>query len=348
MPTGTQQGKGQDKSKSSGKSYNPRSKSSLQTAVVAVCECREVTVMKTNWEKGSRIHDRWEISEGPIFGGMGLVYIVYDHKHQAVYAAKTFRDNIFTRSPRIVDNFYNEARLWMSLDIHPNIVPALFVERIEGKPFVFMPYISGGDLSKWIGTPRLIGNFPQVLRFSIHLCEAMTHATSRGIIAHRDIKPQNCLVTDYGALMLSDFGLAKAAATGKGGFGTLEYMAPEQLDDPEGADERSDIYSFGALLYEMLIGQPPFGRRADVSEQELERKHKQETPPAFDYHHKAFDIAAIFSRKGAAPDPYSHATSFNSIVQTCLAKEPSERYQSFSVLRAELARVFQDLTGAKF
>src|SRR5579862_9377397 len=83
------------------------------------------------------------------------------------------------------------------------------VEKIQGKPFLFLEYVSGGDLAAWIGTPRLTEDISQVLRFAVQFCDGMIHALSKGIRAHRDIKPRNCLITVDGTLKVTDFGLAK-------------------------------------------------------------------------------------------------------------------------------------------
>src|SRR6266404_1975476 len=163
--------------------------------------------MTISWKVGDRIEDRWEIYQ-IVKGGMGIVYIVYDHEHRAPYAVKTFFDDEDDNSDRIAD-FTEEALTWINLDVHENVTRAEFVETILGKPFLFLEFVSGGDLSRWIGTPRLTEDLPQVLRFSVQFCDGMTHALANGIAAHRDIKPQNCLITHNGTLKVTDFGLAK-------------------------------------------------------------------------------------------------------------------------------------------
>ncbi len=142
-------------------------------------------------------------------GGMGIVYVVYDRKWREAFAAKTFQQSVFAASPVIKTRFENEATAWVNLDLHPNIAEARFLDVIDGQPFLFLEYVAGGDLSAWIGTPRLINDLPQVLRFGIQFCDGMQHIASNGIKAHRDIKPQNCLVTQDAVLKITDFGLAK-------------------------------------------------------------------------------------------------------------------------------------------
>ncbi|MCI0558718.1 MAG: protein kinase [Nitrososphaera sp.] len=281
--------------------------------------------MVSDWQIGDKIQNRWEIYDIKR-GGMGVVYIVYDHEWHEAFAAKTFQDEVFTRNPAIADRFTQEALAWVNLDIHQNVTQARFLEVIKGKPFLFLEYVSGGDLSGWIGTPRLTQDLPQVLRFAIQFCDGMIHALSKGIRAHRDIKPQNCLVTEDVTLKVTDFGLVKVAAIqegAQGGMGTPEYMSPEQWDNFEQADERSDIYSFGAMLYEMLTRQPPFGKRPEVIVRELEQRHKKESSPC---------LNAEFS-------------ALNSIVQTCLAKDPVRRFADLKKVRERLVEIYITLMG---
>src|SRR5690242_5781947 len=112
--------------------------------------------MPAEWQIGDRIQNFWEIYD-ILRGGMGVVYIVrrYDGNLLETYAVKTFQDQIITRWPRIRDRFQKEALMWVNLDVHPNVTAARFVQIIEGKPYIFLEYVSGGDLSRWVGTPRL-------------------------------------------------------------------------------------------------------------------------------------------------------------------------------------------------
>jgi len=162
-----------------------------------------------DWTIGSRIKNRWQIHDIKR-GGMGVVYIVYDHEWKEAFAAKTFQDEVFERNPETADRFIKEARAWVNLDLHENITQARFVEDIDGKPCLFLEYVSGGDLSPWIG-PRLTGKQPEVIGLAIQFCDGMTHALSKGIKAHRDIKPGNCLVTEGGTIKITDFWTGKGS-----------------------------------------------------------------------------------------------------------------------------------------
>ena len=130
--------------------------------------------MVANWQIGDRIKNRWEIHR-VLRGSMGVVYVVYDHEWRRALAAKTFQERVFAQNPAIAGLFTREALAWVKLDVHQNITQAEFVQQIEGKPFLFLEYVNGGDLDGWIGMPRLTEGLPQVLRFAIQFCDGMIH-----------------------------------------------------------------------------------------------------------------------------------------------------------------------------
>jgi Serine/threonine protein kinase len=161
----------------------------------------------------------------------------------------------------------------------------------------------------------------------------MTHALSKGIKAHRDLKPQNCLIGGDDTLKVSDFGLAKTvddvshsetetpgrsfnllqSQTGVGA-GTPWYMSPEQFDDAKNVDVRADIYSLGVILFQMVTGELPF---TGNNWNELKHKHKTLLPPQLDL----------------------PLTKINDVIQTCLAKLPSDRFMDFQAARERAGRV---------
>jgi tetratricopeptide (TPR) repeat protein len=294
--------------------------------------------MKSSWQVGDQIQGRWEIFK-ILEGGAGIVYIVYDHAFHEPFAAKTFRDEVFASSTLIADRFMLEAQAWINLDIHPNVTRARMVERIEGKPFLFLEYVSGGDLGSWIGTPRLTEDLPQVLKFAIQFCDGMTHALSKGIRVHRDVKPRNCLITHDGVLKVTDFGLAKLIDGGKLGdlivravhgqnfnltataVGTCTHMAPEQFENARQVDVRADIYSFGVMLYQMVTGELPF---VGQTWQELEVQHKTQQPPSL------------------------HETDrrLADLIEICMAKNPESRFSDFAQVRECLGGLYESIAGA--
>src|SRR5260370_1442651 len=134
---------------------------------------------------GDLVQARWEVHK-VMRGAMGVVFVVYDKRLKEVLAAKTYQDKA-ELNPSIAAAFTREALAWINLDAHQNVTQAAFVENIEGKPYLFMEYVSGGDLSGWIGTPRLIKDPAQVLRFAIQICDGIVHFVSKGIQSRRDI-----------------------------------------------------------------------------------------------------------------------------------------------------------------
>ena len=291
--------------------------------------------MRTTWQIGDEIEGRWEIFN-ILEGGAGAVYIVYDHVFQEPFAAKTFRDEIFASSPLIGARFEREALAWVKLDIHPNITEARMVEKIESKPFLFLEYVSGGDLAAWIGTPRLTEDLSQVLRFAVQFCDGMIHALKKGIRAHRDIKPRNCLITADGVLKVTDFGLAKLLEDDLAGdtpnsrtqnfnlsmttMGTCTHMAPEQFKNARQVDLRADIYSFGVMLFQMVSGSLPFN---GVNWKDLEQMHTTQRPPLLT----------------CSEPQLAH------LIQTCLEKDPGNRFSDFRQVRERLKSIYQKIAG---
>jgi serine/threonine protein kinase len=142
-------------------------------------------------------------------GGMSLVYVVNDQMNgpgPQVVALKTLRGELL-RSRLRVSRFAQECRLWVQLGEHTNIVRAHSVEVFDGRPYVVLELIQGGDLNRWIGSRRL--DLGQALRFGYQFCLGLEHALRQGLHCHRDIKPANLLVTEDGTLKITDFGLAR-------------------------------------------------------------------------------------------------------------------------------------------
>src|SRR5262249_39697857 len=125
-----------------------------------------------------------------------------------VVALKTLRGELLRSRVRI-GRFAAECRLWVQLGAHPNIVRAHSVEVIDGRPYVVLELIQGGDVSRWIGTPRL--DLARAVRVTYQFCLGMEHALRQGLQCHRDIKPGNLLVTEDGTLKITDFGLARVS-----------------------------------------------------------------------------------------------------------------------------------------
>ena len=250
-------------------------------------------------------------------GGMGEVYLAYDPALDREVAIKVLSEQL-AREKENRERFYQEARAAASLN-HPNVVTIHNVGEKDGVPYFVMEYLQGTVLGKIIAKSsgkRL--PVERALDLAGQICQALDTAHRRGIL-HRDIKPDNVMVTPDDALKVLDFGIARIAKCPTLTkcdqlFGTVEYMAPEQILG-DGVDERSDLYSLGVVLYEMLTGELPFTGTtpAAMLYQQLEEKP---TPPG--------------NLNTSIPIPV------DKIVLKSLSKDPDRRYPSASEMLEDI------------
>ncbi len=266
-------------------------------------------------------------------GGMGVVYKVFDLRNQRTVAMKILREAL-TSSSKALDRFFREARIAATLS-HNNIVNIydFNISNAAGQSFIVMEYVDGPALREVIdrqfrdGIDISMDYITEILSYMIQVCDALGASHARGII-HRDIKPDNIMTNLQGEVKITDFGIVhieEATLTPTGAMlGTPRYMSPEQVTGSK-IDARLDLYAVGIVLYESLIGSPPF-LTGDISYQQV---HKQPVAPR--------DI------NPRIPQP------LNDLVMRCLAKKPEDRHPSAEVLRGELSRQLSDLGGcAKF
>lgn len=245
-------------------------------------------------------------------GGMGVVYKAEDTTLDRLVALK-FLPSQISVNEETKARFLQEARAAAALN-HPNIAQIYSIEESGDTMFITMEFVDGKTLNE-IGTRNLRPE--TVLRHASHIAAALQAAHSKGII-HRDIKSANIMVTGEGTVKIMDFGLAKMM-TGpqvtKVGttVGTAAYMSPEQVQGKD-ADQRSDIWSFGAVLYEMVSGQLPFGGTYE----------------------QAVFYSILNQPPLSIPEGIPRIPSLSRVTDKCLEKDPSKRYQSFSEVLTDL------------
>lgn len=204
--------------------------------------------------------ERYVVGELLATGGHGEVYRGRDTETNTPVVIKRLKPDVVQRHPEFVERFQREGEVLRQLD-HPNIVKILAVFEHKGQHNIVMEYISGGSLRDLLKQESPLA-LEQALLISLELADALSRSHHQGII-HRDLKPANVLLTMDGAPRLTDFGIAylvrdEVRLTQSGALlGSPAYASPEVLNDEE-PDARSDIWSFGVLLYEMLAGRPPF------------------------------------------------------------------------------------------
>lgn len=317
--------------------------------------------MAKDWQIGERISDRWEIKK-ILGGGMGVVYIVYDHEWREVFAAKTFQDSAVPHDPVAISRFTREALAWINLDRHPNVTRAHSVRTIDDKPFLFLEYIIGGDLSDWIGRPRLLDDLPRALGFAIQFCDGMNHAVAKGIKAHRDIKPQNCLIADNHTLKVADFGLAKAFDRSESNG--EQVVLTEEKNNPSAdatAEERPDRrYAAPNLNVALTRSRVGMGTPQYMAPEQFEDSKRVDIrADVYSFGVMLYQMIAgqlpfvgdswleywVLHQTQEPPPLNSQSSLLDSVVEICLAKAPAQRFQDFGAVRKELVTVYEELTG---
>lgn len=279
------------------------------------------------WAPGDTILNRYHI-EQVMSGSMGNVYISEHLGWKIKVAIKAPRPEVLADREGM-RRILKEANSWVRMGMHPNVASCFYVLGINKIPHLFIEFIDGGNLSDWIKAGRC-RNLRTALSLAIQFCHGMEFTHQRGII-HRDIKPQNILITKNSLLKITDFGILLAhgdTEEGDGqvpgaditdheatiGFrGTIGYASPEQLRNAHAVDLRTDIFSFGLCLWVMLCGKKPFTNNAI--------KHKIPTPIP------------------VAPD-VKFSPILKDILRKSVAYSPDDRYANFSEMRAALNEAY--------
>lgn len=207
---------------------------------------------------GKRIDGRYEIREIIGVGGMAVVYKAYDNIDDRIVAVKILKEE-FLANEEFRRRFKNESKAIAVLS-HPNIVKVFDVSFGDRLQYIVMEHVEGITLKEYIEQQRVI-NSKEVVYFTTQILRALQHAHDKGIV-HRDIKPQNIILLQNGNIKVTDFGIARFSRSEtrtmtESAIGSVHYVSPEQARG-EMTDEKTDIYSVGVLMYEMLTGELPF------------------------------------------------------------------------------------------
>lgn len=273
---------------------------------------------KKELTRGTTFAGRYELIEELGKGGMGRVYKVFDKKIKEEVALKLLKPEI-SGDEKTIERFTNELKFSRKI-VHKNVCRMYDLNEEEGTYYIIMEYVPGEDLNGFIkrAAPLSIGKSISIAK---QICKGLSEAHSAGVV-HRDLKPGNIMIDKDGNARIMDFGIARSlraeGITGEGLIiGTPQYMSPEQVEGKK-ADQRSDIYSLGIILYEMMTGRVPFEGDTPLS---IALKHKTEIPK---------DPREINEQ---VPEELSH------VILKCMEKDKEKRYQKVKGLLSELSDI---------
>ncbi len=260
-------------------------------------------------------------------GGMATVFKAY-HAALDRYVALKVMHTAFTEDPTFLERFQREALVVAKLD-HPHIVPIFDYSNEEGRPYLVMKYIEGVTLKEKLKKFR--PTYREMLPIIEDVGSALTYAHELGIV-HRDVKPSNVLISKEGKVYLTDFGLARMAQvstttlTSDQMIGTPQYISPEQATSSPNLDYRTDIYSFGVLIYEMVVGQVPFNA---------------DTPFAIIHDHIYTPLPLPSILNPSCPE------SIERVLLKALAKDPTDRYKDVNTMVRAFRGAIRQLDGTQ-
>jgi eukaryotic-like serine/threonine-protein kinase len=272
---------------------------------------------------GEVIAGRYELEKLVGSGGMSNVFRAHDRLLERTVALKILHEQ-YTRDEDYVERFRREARAVAQL-AHPNIVTVIDRGEQDGRQYIVFEYVDGENLKDLTARGPLD---PQdAIRLALQVARALSFAHERGLV-HRDVKPQNVLLNDDGQAKVTDFGIARSldvhGVTQTGTvLGTSDYIAPEQARGQK-VDPKTDIYSLGAVLYELLTGEVPYKGDNFVA---VAMRHVNEPPPS------------VLDRRPDCP------LRLDLAIQRAMAKDPDERYDSMDEFCTELEACLNELDG---
>ena len=270
---------------------------------------------------GKRLDGRYEIKEIIGVGGMAVVYKAYDNQENRIVAVKILKEE-FISNEEFVRRFKNESKAIAMLS-HPNIVKVYDVSFGDLIQYIVMEYIDGITLKEYIEHEGSL-RWKDAVHFTIQILKGLQHAHDKGIV-HRDVKPQNIMVLPDGTIKVTDFGIARFARSEQRtitdkAIGSVHYISPEQARG-ERTDEKTDIYSVGVILYEMLTGQLPFQAESAVSVAIMQLQREPQLPTEIN---------------GSIP------LGLEQITMHAMQKTPERRYQSAAEMLCDLDKFRKD------
>jgi eukaryotic-like serine/threonine-protein kinase len=269
---------------------------------------------------GTVLSGRYRLAAKLGSGGMSTVYLARDTTLDRDVAVKVMHREM-SEQPDQLERFRQEARAVAKLS-HPNVVAVIDAGEDGGYPYIVFEYVEGETLKQRIARVGALDT-QEALAYAIEIARGLTVAHARKMV-HRDIKPQNVLIDNEGRAKLTDFGISRQleqdgmTATGRV-LGTTDYVAPEQAMG-RGADQRSDVYSLGVVLYEMLIGQVPFHADSQVG---VAMKHVNEELPDVQQRRPEVSAAAAL------------------VVERATMKDPERRYQDVGEMIDDLSTALE-------
>ena len=273
---------------------------------------------------GTVLGNRYELLEKVGVGGMAVVYKATDRLLNRYVAVKLLRSE-FQGNEEFIRRFNIESQAAASLS-HPNIVSIYDVGQSEDRHYIVMEFIEGKTLKQYIAEKKGTINWKEACDIAMQICSALEHAHSKHII-HRDIKPQNIMINTENVIKVTDFGIARAASGGTltmEAMGSAHYLSPEQARGGY-TDQRSDIYSFGVLMYELFTGRLPFDGETTVA---VAMQHMQAEP--------------VRPSKIKEDLPKCIET----IILKAMSKEQRLRYESAALMLTDIKRAYLDPDSA--
>ncbi|MBA7623130.1 Serine/threonine-protein kinase PknD [subsurface metagenome] len=285
---------------------------------ISVAETETAETLIKELTTGSIFAERYQIIEELGKGGMGNVYKIFDKKIKEKVALKLLKPEIGT-DKKTIERFSNELKFARKIS-HRNVCRMYDLGEEEGNHYITMEYVPGEDLKSTIIRVGQL-SVGKTIFIAKQVCEGLAEAHRLGVV-HRDLKPQNIMLDKEGNVRIMDFGIARSLKTKRltaAGviIGTPEYISPEQVEGKE-TDQRSDIYSLGVILYEMITGRIPFEGETPLS---IAVKHKSETPQ---------DPKELNSQ---IPEDLAR------LILRCMEKDKEKRYQGADELLSELIKI---------